>query len=326
MAGALLVVVAAFGVAYPLWWNQRAAIGGRTLMQRVHTPSLAACKTAATDSSTSSGPGVLAIPAIGLDAPVLQGLTNAVLDVAVGHDPVTVWPGGPGESVLLAHDVSYFSALDQLRPGDLVTWTAGCNQAVFQVITTTVTQPGATIPLPASGFGLALVTCWPTNSLFWTSQRYMVETKLVSTKTLAQPARVLAQPLLELTVPAPPALVKLGISPTGSGIGLGRLVISGTPTQAFAQSPQPLVAANAALEDYVAAEKTAAAGNANWWHALAVADLPLPAPWSLFDRTNVTLIVSGQTVQGVVLSSPAKTLTLTVRAGVLLVSQVSAGQ
>ncbi|MHB1505347.1 MAG: sortase domain-containing protein [Sulfobacillus sp.] len=322
----MLIIVAAFGVAYPLWWNQRAAIGGRALMQSVHPASAAACKTAATQASTSSGPGVLAISAIGLEAPVVQGLTNAVLDVAVGHDPVTVWPGGPGESVLLAHDVSYFSALDQLRPGDLVTWTAGCTEAVFQVTAATVTEPGATIPLPASGFGLALITCWPTNSLFWTSQRYMVETKLVSTKTLARPPKIRAQPLIELIVPAPAALVRLGISPTGGGIGLGRLVISGTPTQAFAQSPQPLVAANAALEDYVAAEKTAAAGNANWWHALAVAGVPLPAPWSLSDRTNVTLMVSGQTVQGVVLSSPAQTLTLTVRAGVLLVSQVGAGQ
>lgn len=268
---------------------------------------------------------MLAIPAIGLRAPVVQGLTNAVLSVAVGHDPLTVWPGGPGESVLLAHDVSYFSALDRLQPGDSVIWTFGCERAVYSVVGTTITQPGALVPLPLSGSGLALITCWPTNALFWTSQRYMVETELVSTQALAKASSAPAPALVQLTVPAPPALVALGLSFVQAGVHLGRLVISGSPDVSFTEGPEPLVVVNAALEDYVAAEKTAAAGNQSWWKALALAQVPLPAAWTLAHPTNVTLVVSGSTVQGVVLSSSAKTVTLTVRAGVLLVTGVGPG-
>ena len=325
VAGVLLLAVAAVGAAYPLWWNQRAAIGGLGLLQGARTASAAACQTASRQVPSAKTPGVLSIPAIGLTAPVVQGLGNTVLDVAVGHDPRSVWPGVRGESVLLAHNVSYFSALDRVRPGDLVTWTQGCQAVVFRVTGTTVTKPGAVVPVPASGYGLALITCWPTNSLFWTTQRYMVETKMIGTTSLAQPAKLVAPPLVRLIVPAPPALVQQGISPTESGVGLGLLTISGSPAPSFSQGPDPLAAANAALEAYVAAEKTAAAGNLSWWRALAVSGVPLPQPWSLTDRTNVTLVVSGETTQKVVLSSAAKTVTLIVRDGVLLVSQVGSG-
>jgi sortase (surface protein transpeptidase) len=48
----------------------------------------------------------LTIPALTLAAPVEEGTDDAELDVAVGHDPQSVWPGANGASVLLAHDVS----------------------------------------------------------------------------------------------------------------------------------------------------------------------------------------------------------------------------
>ncbi len=38
--------------------------------------------------------------------------------MAVGHDPQSVWPGVDGAAVFLAHDVSYFVHLNELKAGD----------------------------------------------------------------------------------------------------------------------------------------------------------------------------------------------------------------
>lgn len=332
---ALLLGIAAVGVAYPVWWDHRSSSASHALLHSAlgtsgivsgHTGAAVTCRSTlgpSTARSTGGQPGVLAIPSIGLIAPVLEGLGNPVLDVAVGHDPATVWPGAKGESLLLAHDVSYFSGLDKVRLGATVIWTLGCERAVFRVVTTLVTRPGATIAVPFSGSGLALITCWPTNALFWTPERYVVETELVSHEWLAHPTAALATPVAPLRVPAPPALVADGLSLLQSRILVGHLEIAGSPSASFREGPEPLSVGRAALREYAAAFKTAAAGRRSWWSALAVAGVPLPAPWSLAYDTNVTLVVRGSTVEGVLLSSPAVTVTLTVHDGALFVAHVS---
>lgn len=336
-AGVLLVGIAVAAAAYPLWWNHRSSTAGRTLLQHaaLHTAAVlpghsdrgAACRNkpgGQARRATPQQPGVLTIPAIGLTAPVLEGMSNAVLDVAVGHDPVTVWPGRRGESILLAHDVSYFSGLDRVRPGDLVIWTLGCRRTVFRVLGTIVTRPGVTLPVPSSGSGLALITCWPTNALFWTPNRYVVETERIAQQALAHPTTNRPPSLVALGVPAPAALAAEGLSLGQSGIPVGHLAIGGSPSLSFREGPEPLAVTNAALRDYAAAAKTAAAGNQSWWSALAVKGVPLPPPWPLAYDTNVTLVVRANTVERVVLSSPVETVTLTVRDGVLFVASVSA--
>jgi sortase (surface protein transpeptidase) len=65
-------------------------------------------------------PAILAVPAIGLEAPVLQSLGDSVLNEAVGHDPASVWPGSKGISILLAHDASHFSGLGAVHAGNRV--------------------------------------------------------------------------------------------------------------------------------------------------------------------------------------------------------------
>jgi sortase (surface protein transpeptidase) len=57
----------------------------------------------------------LEIPSLGVRAPVLQGLSDSVLNVAAGHDPASPWPGDVGESIIEAHDVSYFARISALK-------------------------------------------------------------------------------------------------------------------------------------------------------------------------------------------------------------------
>src|SRR5207244_10867638 len=50
--------------------------------------------------------GLLEAPALGLVAPVAEGISDAVLNDAVGHVPASAWPGRWGTSVFAAHDVT----------------------------------------------------------------------------------------------------------------------------------------------------------------------------------------------------------------------------
>lgn len=332
LAGALLLAVAIAGVCYPLWWDHRSNTAGQVLLQRgfdpggsSHGSGAGRCLHGSRSGpavATDARPAVLEIPAIGLTAPVVNGMGTSVLDVAVGHDPATVWPGQAGESVLLAHDVSYFSGLSRLRAGDMIAWKLACSEVDFRVGTTEVTTPGANLPAPASGSGLALVTCWPTDALFWTSQRFVVEAHLVSVRTLSSPSKVPRHRLVHLKVPAPRALAAEGLALGQSGVFVGTLSIVGSPTSSFTEGPQPLAVERAALEDYAAAAKSAEAGNRSWWSVIAVPGVAIPAPWSTGYTTDVSLVVTGGTVERVVLSSQAATVTLTVRGDELLVTRV----
>ncbi|HEV2361832.1 MAG TPA: sortase, partial [Acidimicrobiales bacterium] len=170
--------------------------------------------------------GILEVPAIDVRAPVVQGLGDAQMNVAVGHDPPTPWPGYPGESIVEAHDVSYFSAIDTLKIGQEVTWEDACRTRTFKVVGTVVTKPGAPIPTAPGGTGLALITCYPTDALFWTSYRFMVETALVSTSERgSQPVAPVepVEPATDLVVPAPADLVAEGLTLQDNSIYLGTL-------------------------------------------------------------------------------------------------------
>ena len=329
--GGLLLLVSAAGVAYPIWWNHRSRSVGHELIKRAIAASAPTKNTVGMCTSprtTALGaldrPGLLVIPAIGLKAPVLQGIDDAVFNVAVGHDPASVWPGARGESVLLAHDVSYFSRLDRVKNGEEVTWIDGCREDFFRVVGHEIVRPGAVVSVPRGGTaGLALITCWPTDALFWTTERYVVEAIFAGEQFVDLAAAASPPPPLHLMVPAPAALKAEGLSLARSGVFAGTLTTSGSPSRSFSEGPDALKAGNLALNDYAAAEKTAVAHNRSWWTDLALIGVALPAPWSLRYETNVTLSVSGSTVDGATLNSPAATITLTVRNGTFYVASVT---
>ena len=67
--------------------------------------------------------GRIQIPAIGLDAPFIEGIRISTLDWGPGHWPGTAMPGELGNVVVAGHRTSHnadFRNLDQLQPGDQV--------------------------------------------------------------------------------------------------------------------------------------------------------------------------------------------------------------
>lgn len=321
--GAALLAGAGLGIAYPLWWSHRSATVGAALVAQADAVRAATTHcpaSAAAAAAPASGPGVLQVPSIGLVAPVLDGLTDQVLNVAVGHPVGTPWPGAPGEALLEAHDVSYFSNLGKIAVGARVTWTSGCLAATFVVTGSELSHPGATVPTPPSGSGLVLVTCYPTNALFWTSQRFIVTTRLLSERVGPAPRPVVPSTGTRIVVPAPPSLAAagLGLDEDGNWIGLRTLALKGSPTRAFVEGPGPMQVEAAALSVIFGAEKAVAAHNTGWWDAITTKGLREPASWPLAGATvSVAITVRGTTPEQVTIASPSTTATLEVQAGVI---------
>ena len=230
-------------------------------------------------SSAQMAAGVLIAPSISLQAPVVQGNSDSVLEVAVGHDPNSVWPGYGGRAVLQAHDVSYFVNIDKLKIGSTLIYETTCKKYFFKVVSHKVVKQGSPV-YDSSKPTMTLVTCWPTNALWFTPDRYLVNLDEIKatplfTKTAKQGSN---RPLLDIAktglkqhivVPAPVALVAQGLTLQQNSIPMGKLQIAGNPNYEWIQSPAPLDIESLALKSYIGAIKSLEEGNNAWWFLLA---------------------------------------------------------
>jgi len=225
--------------------------------------------------------GILRIPALHLTAPVEEGTGDGQLNVAVGHDPSSVWPGQAGTSVLLAHDVSYFVHLDELKSGDVVLYESACTIVRYTVTGEHVVQQGSPVPDSATP-SLVLDTCYPPNALFFTTQRLLVQ---ASEQGIADSARE-GRPRVNHTspgwtfysVPAPVALVAQGLTLEQNEAPMGTMTLSGQMTANWEQSPGPLALEAASLEAYFGGIHAAEQLRPDWWAPIAGPDVAPPVP------------------------------------------------
>ena len=144
------------------------------------------------DGSSSAPQGLLEAPAIALQAPVLAGVDDNELNVAVGHVPASAWPGQPGTTILAAHDVTYFSAIDHLAIGQRVAFATPCRTYVFVVTGHQIVTSGSPVYSSPSQSLLVLETCYPLNALYITSQRYLVTAQFQGTEQRGKPVGAVA--------------------------------------------------------------------------------------------------------------------------------------
>ncbi|MFC0082293.1 class D sortase [Aciditerrimonas ferrireducens] len=264
---ASLLIASGIGVFY-----FHSAAGGRRLLRefyrelgaRAASGSSGAGRCVSTLSSRGAV-GELVAPSIGLVAPVTQGDGEAQLADAVGHVPTSVWPGGPGTSVLAGHDVTWFHDIKNLEPGQRIEFLSGCRSIVYTVIESRVVKEGS--PLANVPGRLALVTCWPLNALWFTGQRLLVVAEEAGGATGVSP----------ITAPAPPPVPRLSVpaalgrvdSLAANPTPLGTLTVAGAPAPSFNESPGPLDDAAEAQDLYFAALRAAEAGSGADWSMLA---------------------------------------------------------
>lgn len=266
----LFVVVLATGLALGSWigwfyWHSEH--GGAALLKQVRFRITKDDLSGAHVNCTSPTGAVaeLIIPSLQLIAPVVEGDGDTQLADAVGHVPTSVWPGGPGAPVLVAHDVTWFHGLSSLQAGQDVEYVSGCKALVYKVKSSQVVSQGTAVP--NSPGSLALVTCWPLDALWFTGQRLLVVANEVGGSASAPAVSIpLASDVPPIAVP--PDLTgddTLAANPTP----LGTLTESGSPSPTFSESPGPLADVAAAQDVYFAALRAAEGGAIGDWSYIA---------------------------------------------------------
>lgn len=171
--GLLLVAAAVALVVYNSWDNSRAAASAQHVLEEMSQQSetRSAPEPGAQGASNVTEPaemdtitvdsneyiGTLQIPALGLDLPIMSDWNYAKLRIAPCR-----YQGTPqGRLVLAAHNYqSHFGKLDQLRPGDTVTFTdVEGNVFRYAVAEIEVLQPTAIDQMISGDWDLTLFTC-----------------------------------------------------------------------------------------------------------------------------------------------------------------------
>ncbi len=105
------------------------------------------------------------VPAINIDAPVVQGDGWEQLKKGVGQNVASVNPGKNGNIILSAHNDVYgeiFRYLDKLAPGDQVILYTQQRQYVYVVDRTAIVEPTAVEVMAGTGNPtVTLISCYP---------------------------------------------------------------------------------------------------------------------------------------------------------------------
>jgi LPXTG-site transpeptidase (sortase) family protein len=278
LLGLLLIVTGTAILTTIHRYKQHAVSAAAQLVKPVEAPAPArgpekACTARPPSKPTKPGVAraVLTIPAIGLTAPVLEGTDGPALDVGVGHLNGSRWPDEGGTEVLEAHNVTFFTHLPSLNRGDLITITSRCRSWTYRVQSGVTVAAGAPVPNLAAPT-LVLVTCSPTNALYYTNKRYVVTAPLVRA---ANAAPTLPPAPVEHAVQAsiPNALTARELGPNANGIYLGKLTAH-DPYQKY--SVGVLGQAEQAEHLLVAARIAAQENRRDWWRVLAP-EVPWPS-------------------------------------------------
>jgi sortase A len=105
------------------------------------------------------------VPAIGVDAPVVQGDGWEQLKKGVGQHIGTTDPGKAGNLVLSAHNDIFgeiFRDLDQLNPGDEIILFTNQRSYTYTVVDSQVVEPTAVeVMQPTKQATVTLISCYP---------------------------------------------------------------------------------------------------------------------------------------------------------------------
>lgn len=307
---AVVLLLAGVGLGLHIadfFWNSNSK--GHALVSKynhkAHQASAGGACVAAPLGDAVTGPqGLVEAPVIGLKAPVEAGDDDNVLNVAVGHVTGSSWPNAPGTTLLAAHDVSYFSRIDKLNPGQRVLFATPCDLYVYRVTGHSVVRAGSPVFSDPSSSIMVLETCYPLNALFITSQRYLVTAALqeVLVKSTKVPT-ALAAPEAP-AVPAPPPLLAQGLTLDNNDVQLATLGLTGSPASSWQQGPAPLVDEAAVLAEYFGGLRSAEQNQPTWWTSLAPntpfssAQPLIGAHMSYTGSLTPTLAVDGSTLTG----------------------------
>jgi sortase A len=119
--------------------------------------------------------GVLRIPKLRLEAPLLEGSADATLDRGLGHIEDTAPLGMPGNAGIAGHRDGFFRVLKDIAEGDAIEMQTLAGRETYRVERIWIVAPDDVSVLdPTPSRSLTLVTCYPFYFVGSAPQRFIV--------------------------------------------------------------------------------------------------------------------------------------------------------
>jgi sortase A len=117
----------------------------------------------------------LAIPRLGLESMVVEGVDAKDLRRGPGHIPGTPLPGEGGNVGIAGHRDGFFRPLRAIRKDDLIQVTTSRGEDEYKVVYTEIVTPSdVQVLYPTGGDSLTLVTCYPFSYIGAAPNRFIV--------------------------------------------------------------------------------------------------------------------------------------------------------
>jgi|SRR5271170_3022113 len=135
--------------------------------------------------------GILRIPRIHVEVPILEGTDDLTLNRGVGHVAGTANPGENGNVAIAGHRDGFFRGLKDIVVGDQVE-IATLQQSLTYTIDriTIVERTDLSVLQPRSRASVTLITCYPFYFIGSAPQRYIVQASATSSAAVGDRAAV----------------------------------------------------------------------------------------------------------------------------------------
>jgi sortase A len=135
--------------------------------------------------------GILRIPKINVEVPVLEGTDDLILNRGVGHVNSTAYPGEDGNVAIAGHRDGFFRGLKDVVVGDKIELVTLQQTETYIIDRITIVEPtDVSVLQPRSHSSLTLITCYPFYFIGSAPQRYIVQAFIKDSATKNAQARV----------------------------------------------------------------------------------------------------------------------------------------
>ena len=129
--------------------------------------------------------GVIEIPSLRLQVPILEGTDDLTLDRGVGHIAGTASPGESGNIGIAGHRDGFFRGLKDIHVGDTIDLQSQQGNSHYRVDEIQIVSPNDVSVLePRTRPSLTLVTCYPFYFVGSAPSRYIVHATLANADDL----------------------------------------------------------------------------------------------------------------------------------------------
>jgi sortase A len=164
--------------AFERWHFEKALLAGpRGLAGPSPSPSVQSLRLAAKEGVPL---GRIEVPRLAISVIVAEGTKQRTLRLAAGHIPGTAFPDEPGNVGIAGHRDMFFRKLQEIRQGDIITFTTLAGSPEYSVEWTRVVKPKDIDVLDVSSQPvLTLITCYPFYYVGPAPERFIVRARRI---------------------------------------------------------------------------------------------------------------------------------------------------